>query len=440
MIQRVFDFFTNGIWNIRSGELPRMKAFFLTVVRVIVLTSRFFIKNKCSLRASALTFYTLLSIVPIAALIFGIAKGLGFEETLRRSIMDGLAGHEEVADKIITFSDHMLQNAKGGVVAGVGAILLIWTALKLLASVEGSFNAIWGVKQGRNFVRKVSDYLTMLIVCPLMMIVVMGASAYATVQVSGLVTSLPFPETLNHVVSLSSRIIPFLAAWLVFTFIYLFLPNTRVRLASGLLAGVFTGTLYLLIQWVYMFAQVLLTSYNAVYGSFAALPFFLIWLQATWIVVLLGAELAFSYQNVNIYELSPGDGPVCAEQKAVYSLRILRELALAFQEGRGALSDVHVSRKLEIPIRTTRSVLYELERCGLVSELMSAKNSDDLFQIALPVEQLTPVFVLTRLSRLGDSADSNCSSQGHDYGKLVEDLWSSASKSPQNLPLTELWK
>ncbi len=293
MFQHFLHYFTIGIWQVRKDELPKKNAFFLQCSRIVSLTTTFFVKNQCTLRASALTFFTLLSIVPVAALMFGIAKGLGFEAILKAKIQQSMVGQEQVAQRIIKFSESALQNASGGIVAGVGICVLIWTALKLLGNIEKSFNAIWGISKGRSLLRRISDYLTMLIVCPLMLIIVATSSAFLVTQLHDVAERLPFSHTWITVILLGSKLFPLIIAWITFFFIYIFIPNTKVRLKSALVAGLFTGTVYLLVQYLYMFLQTKLTSYNAIYGSFAALPFFLIWLQISWILILLGAQLSF---------------------------------------------------------------------------------------------------------------------------------------------------
>ena len=242
MLKRIFDYFSTDIWQIKKEELPKKNAFLLQFSRVCSLTTMFFVKNQCLLRASALTFFTLLSIVPVAGMLFGIAKGYGFEGILKNKLRASMVGQEAVADRLILFAESALQNASGGIVAGVGVCLLIWTALKLLSNVENSFNVIWGIPKGRALLRKISDYLTMLIVCPLLLIIVATSSAFLVAQLGGLVSKLPFTDTWTSVIVLSSKLFPLFAAWLTFTFIYVFIPNTRVKFWVAFVSGVFIGT------------------------------------------------------------------------------------------------------------------------------------------------------------------------------------------------------
>ena len=263
------------------------------------------------LHASALTYYTLLAIVPVAALAFAIAKGFGLYARLETWFRGTFAGKEEVAEKIITFSNNLLENTKGGLIAGIGAIALLYVTIRLMMQIEKSLNDIWGVKTGRAILRKISDYLAIVLLCPLIIIVTTGATVYTTVRLSEMVNTIPgISDTMNALLALSSRALPIVTTWLIFSFIYMFIPNTRVRIIPALTGGFIAGVLYYIAQYLCFALQYNVAKYNAIYGSFAALPLFLIWLQISWTFILLGAEIAFACQNVSSYEGTPGDGSV----------------------------------------------------------------------------------------------------------------------------------
>ena len=163
MVARIMRFLKYDIWNMQLEQISRSRAFFLKFARVVVLSVRGFDEDKCVLRASALTFYTMLSIVPVLAMAFGVAKGFGFEALLERQLLERMQGQEEIARYVISFAESMLENTQGGMVAGVGIALLFWAVIKLLGNIESSFNAIWGVTKGRSLSRKCSDYLSAML-------------------------------------------------------------------------------------------------------------------------------------------------------------------------------------------------------------------------------------------------------------------------------------
>ena len=226
---------------------------------------------------------------------------------------------------------------------------------------------------------------------------------------------------------------PFVLAWVMFFFLYLFIPNTRVKPKAALWGAVLTGTLLIITQYIYMFLQTILTSYNKVYGSFAALPFFLLWLQATWTVILLGAQFSFAVQNVNYYEYYPGDQPLCAHYRSVCALRIMKLLGEAFNNRIGSVTITDISGKLEIPIRIARAVLNDLITAGLVIEVTNDRRQDDAFMTKVPLGDFVPTTILERLSNIGDSGYQ--SPNAAEAETLLSDLWESAKKDPANTQL-----
>lgn len=430
----MLNFFKSGIWTLRAADFPPFVRSLIALLRIIVLSVRCFFKNNCMLHASALTYYTLLAIVPVAALAFAIAKGFGLYARLETWFRGTLVGKEEVAEKIITFSNNLLENTKGGLIAGIGAIALLYITIRLMMQIEKSLNDIWGVKTGRAILRKISDYLAIVLLCPLIIIVTTGATVYTTVQLSQMANAIPgISGTMNAFLALFSRTLPVIITWLIFAFIYIFIPNTRVRIIPALTGGFIAGVLYYVVQVLYIAAQYNVAKYNAIYGSFAALPLFLIWLQISWTFILLGAEIAFACQNVSSYEGTPGDGSVGSRRKLVYAIKLVRTCARAFLNWQPPLTDTELSAQLEIPVRTTRLLLYELCDAGILVKVAPGERGD-AFQVALPPEDITPVRIMRALQDPApdkglDTADPVC--------REIEDIWKSAELSPVNRNLAE---
>ena len=417
------------VWNVRTADLPKSQASLLAVERVLLLTSKNFVKNKCALRASSLTFLTLMSVVPLFALLLGISRGFNFEEMLREKLVESFVGQEQVAEWILSFADTTLKVAAGGVITGIGVGMLFFTALKLLANIESSFNDIWGIRQGRSILRKLSDYITLLLLCPVFAVLLLSLNTMGMASIEG-VGWLPGKGYLLNAIRYVS---PFVLAWVMFFFLYLFIPNTRVKPKAALAGAILTGTLLIITQYIYMYLQTILTSYNKVYGSFAALPFFLLWLQATWTVILLGAQFSFAVQNVNYYEYYPGDQPLCMHYRSVCALRIMKLLGDAFNKRTGAVNVSDISEQLEIPIRITRAVLNDLMTAGLVIEVSSDRRRDDSFMTKVPLGDFIPTSILERLSNIGDSGYQ--SENAAEAEQLIADLWGAAQKDPANAQL-----
>ena len=423
--------FEQNVWNVRTADLPKSKAIPLAIERVLLLTSKNFVKNKCALRASSLTFLTLMSVVPLVALLLGIARGFNFEEMLREKLIESFVGQEEVAEWILSFADTTLKVAAGGIITGIGVAMLFFTALKLLANIESSFNDIWGIKQGRSMLRKLSDYITLLLLCPVFAVILLGINTLGMASIKD-VSWLPGK---SYLLSAISYVSPFVLSWVMFFFLYLFIPNTRVKPKAAFAGAVLAGTLLIFAQYIYMFLQTILTSYNKVYGSFAALPFFLLWLQASWTLILLGAQFAFAVQNVNYYEYYPGDHPLCMHYRSICAIRIMKLLGNAFNTRSGAVTVTAISSQLEIPIRITRTVLYDLITAGLVIEVTNYRRKDDAFVTKVPLTDFVPTTILERLSNIGDSGYMSNAPEAVEAENVIATLWKTAAADPANAPL-----
>jgi len=442
MIPRLLDFLRVEIWRIRLRNLPPKKSFLIKHLRVVLLALRGFGDDKCLLRASALTFYSLLSVVPVLALAFGIAKGFGLEtrlETQLSALQERLPVQEEVLAGVIDSANNLLENARGGVVAGVGVLLLLWTVIKVLGNIEKSFNDIWGVKKPRTFARKLSDYLSLMVICPILFVVSSSATVFIAGQVRAITERIALLGAISPLIFAALRLLPYCAIWILFVSIYIFMPNTKVNLRSGVLAGIVAGTIYQVVQWVYITFQVGVTKYNAIYGSFAALPLFLVWLQLSWLIVLFGAEISFAHQNVDTYEFEPDSLRTSGRFRKLLALRMVHLLVKNFCAGEKAWTATQISHALEIPIRLVRQILFELTESGILSKTMADTGEVPAYQPAQCVDKYTIGYIIDALERSG--SDDIPVAESAELDKLVECLEAFGGvieKSPVNISLKNL--
>ncbi len=398
-VQGVVEFLRTDVWRIRASRLPRRKSFWIRQLRIILLALRGFGEDKCQLRASALTFYTLLSIVPVVAMAFGVAKGFGLERLLEAQLLARMPGQEEVVQQIIGFARNLLDNTRGGVIAGIGVALLFWTVVKVLGNIESSFNDIWGIKKGRSLARKFSDYISFMLICPIALIASGSLTVLISSRVAALVERFALLGFLGPVILRLLTFLPFVLLWGVFTFVYMFMPNTRVRLRAGLTAGVVAGSIYQVMQWFYIAFQIGLSKYNAIYGSFAALPLFLTWLQISWLVVLFGAEISFAEQNVETYEFEPDCLKASRAMKKRLAVWITQVCVRRFVEGAPPPTAEEISRDLEIPIRLVHELAYDLVEVGILAEVR--RGEETALHPARDVGDLRIVTVLEALDGKG---------------------------------------
>jgi len=401
MLAKIVNFIRSDIWRIRAKNLPPKKSLLIKPLRVILLAFRGFDEDKCLLRASALTYYTLLSIVPIAAMAFGIAKGFGFENVLERELLTKFPGQEEVITYVVSFARTFLEATRGGMIAGIGVVVLFWTVIKVLGNIEKSFNDIWGIKKPRTIGRKFSDYLSVMIICPVTLLVSSSIMVFITTQVTFITNKFALLSAIGPIIFFALKILPYCILWMLFTFIYIFMPNTKVNLKAGLLAGITAGTIYQVVQNAYIVFQVGIAKYNAIYGSFAVLPLFLIWIQLSWLIVLFGAEISFAHQNVDMYEFESECSRASISFKRILSLRITQEIIHRFASDQHPLTAAEVGHILETPIRLVRQIIFELVDAGILCEVKMNGDKEITYQPAHDIGTLTIKKVIDTLDKCG---------------------------------------
>jgi membrane protein len=439
MWKRWQTFIEQDLWRLRIRALPRRRFLLFRALRIGFLALRRFTEDRCQLHASALTFYSLLSLVPTMAMAFGVAVGFGLDQQLRALILERLRGQEEVAGYLIGFSQELLNNTRGSVIAGFGVALLGWAAIKLLGQIEASFNDIWGVRRGRTFERRIADYLAVIVICPILLVLSSSATVLITARVIETVQGMPFLGPLEIAVQWLLSLLPFVVLWVLFTFVYVFMPNTRVSWRAALIAGVTAGTLYQAVQWAYIAFQIGVSHYNAVYGSFAALPLFLMWLQASWLIVLFGAEISFAVDNVEKYELERESLAASPRVKRALALRLAQLCAQAFERGDPPASTPELAHQLDAPIRLVREQVDALVQAGVLTQVQGGERGDERVQPARDPHLLTVKSVLDALDNRGEGSNG-LAAKGELEGAetVLKRLDEAAAQSKANVPLSEL--
>lgn len=408
-IKQLIKYFKTDIWKIRTKSLSKWNALGINSVRVLLWAIKDFTKDLCVLRASALTYYTLLTIVPVLAMAFGIAQGFGFEQSLEKQILGQFKGQEEVIKQIFTFVSAMLERTRGGLIAGIGVVLLFYYIFRIMFNIELTLNAIWKVKETRPAIRKLTDYMTLMILGPLVVILSGSLNVYITTVVER-ITSEGVLETLSPLINTPLRLIPYAMIWLILTLLYVVMPNKNVRFFPALIAGVLAGTTYQLTQWGYITFQVGVSNMNAIYGSFAALPLFLIWMQLSWTIILFGAEVAHAIQNIELHEQQKDIQKLSPNFKRLLTLYLLQLIVKRFQNEEKPLTAAELSEQLDVPILTTIEIIEDLEMARIIARTKENSDADLAYLPARDTEKLTTLYVIQLLEVNGINTLNICDS------------------------------
>lgn len=397
-IAALWKFLTYDIWRITEDEVTRTTFSVYTVIKTIFLCITRFTQDRLINKASALTYCTLLAIVPILAILFAIARGFGFDNLVESQIVNGFGGPSETTEVIFQFVNSYLSQTKNGIFIGVGLIMLLWSVLNLINNLEITFNRIWQVKRARTMYRKITDYFSLLLLLPLLLVLSGGLSVFMGTMLKNVENF----TLLGPISKFLVRLIPFVLTWLMFTGLYVFMPNTKVRLKHALIAGILAGTAHQAFQFFYINSQVWVSNYNAIYGSFAALPMFLLWMQVSWIICLFGAELTYAGQNISKFSFDKDTRNISRRYRDFISILVLSLIAKRFAKNDPPYTAEKISEECQIPIRLTYQTLYELQEVKLIHEVLTDEKSEDAaYQPSIDINSLNVALLLDRLDTHG---------------------------------------
>jgi len=400
LLMRLIKFVTEDIWRITENEVSGLKELYINAIKTVILAIRGFMNDNLTVKASALTYNTMLAIVPLLAVLLGIAKGFGFQETVRQELLNYFPSQTLELDKAFLFVESYLTQAQGGVIIGIGLILLLYTVISLISSIEETFNEIWQIKKSRPWYRKISDYLALFLILPILMTTSSGMSIFISTAQNSFFSQYVF---LTPVVERILSLTPYLITILVFTGIYIALPNTKVRFLNGLVAGTISGCAFQFFQYLFISGQIWVSKYNAIYGSFAVLPLLLLWLQLSWLICLFGAELSYASQNVKKFSFERDSKNISRRYKDFLTLLIASLIVKRFEkEGVPPYTADELSNTYRIPIRITTQILYLLTELGIIIEV---NYGDDervaYYQPATDINKITVGELLTRIDKYG---------------------------------------
>ncbi len=401
-IKRLWSFFTYDIWRITEDEVSRSRSSIYFIIKTVIISVRRFTQDRVMNKASALTYSTLLSIVPILAIVFAIAKGFGFYNLVEREFRGGMSGQAMAVEALLQMVDSYLANTKNGIFIGVGLIMLLWTVINLITNIEITFNRIWEIKKGRSIYRKITDYFSMLLLLPLLIVISGGLSIFMSTMVKYMTDFVILAPILKFLV----RLIPFVLTWLMFTGLYVFMPNTKVKIKHALISGIIAGSAYQAFQYLYIGSQIWVSKYNAIYGSFAAIPLFLLWLQISWTICLFGAELTYAGQNIRNFNFEKDTKNISRRYRDFICILIMSLICKRFEDDGKPYTAEEISLEHQIPIRLVHQVLYQLQEIHLIHDVVSedAKSNTVFYFPSVDINQLNVALLLDRLDTYGSES------------------------------------
>lgn len=441
-IQQFITFLDKDIWEIRLKDLSSYKAFYIRYIRIIILALQGFMKHDCIKTSAVLTYYTLLKIVPLVALVFAIAKGFGLKKIVESYIVqiaDKINLQPDVTNHIFAFSNSLLAHAKGGIIAGAGTILMLWAVITTLGKIEDSFNIVWEVKNSRTHIRKFTDYIAILVIVPLLLAVSTTTTVLIASHIKLIVDKISLLGTFSSIIFFLLNLLPYISVWTLLVVLYIVMPNTRVPMSSGILAGIVAGTCFQIVQLIYIKFQIGVAGYDAIYGSFAALPLFLIWLQLSWMIVLFGAEIAYANNHYETFGFHPDFSRINGTSKKILMLRIFHLAARRFHLGKKPFSPEEISYELEIPVKLVQQILSELVDSGLVIKVIDENKGADAFQPSRSIENITTKDVLDAYNKSGEiPAFLIRSKEAQNMMEYLRYISDSIAKSPGNIKFIDI--
>lgn len=382
------------IWSIGKGDVSKMRFLFYSILKKLLLAIEFTTTKRITSAAAALTYSTLLAIVPIFAVVFGIARGFGYNKYIEEWFRESFSSQPQVSEIIIGFVNSYLVHTKSGLFLGIGLLFMLFTVIMLISNIERTFNDIWQAKKPRSMFRTITDYTSMLLLMPVVIVITSGISIFFATIFKQIEDTM----VIGSLAQFFLQLLPYVLMSGVFIALYLFMPNTKVKLSCALVPGILAGVAMQGLQLFYIHSQIWVSSYNAIYGSFAALPLFMLWIQISWLICLFGAELCYANQNMDDYAFKAKTEDLSHRYKMLFCLVLASRICRNFSEGGKPLSALKLKLATGIPIRIVNDLLYQLVQINILTEIPGGdKDGESLYQ---PAECITRLSVGTLIDRM----------------------------------------
>ena len=422
-IERNVRYCISGVWQ------DTRSLWTVQTVKVVNLSVRSFMDRDLQMRSCALTYNTVLAIIPALAMLFAIARGFGFQNLLQSELFRYFPAQQRALETALAYVENYLAQASQGVFIGIGLIFLLWTLLSLMSNVEDTFNRVWGVTAKRSIARKFTDYSALLLLLPVLMVCSSGITIFMSDAVQHLFGENAISPMLHRLLAC----MPIVISWLVFTAAFYLVPNTRVSIKGALFAGVLCGTLFQGLQWLFVTGQVYVSKYNAIYGSFAFLPLLLVWLQLSWLITLAGVVLTYSWQNIDNFAHRDKVEGIAASYANDLAIAVMSLSTMRFKHRQPALSRGQLIKDYGLPANLVDKILDRLQRSGLLIPIAQADGTvGEAFQPSCDPDDLTIAMVTHSLEDLGETQFIPLAQPG--FARLVERITDYRDKQRGHAP------
>ncbi len=387
-----YGYFWSGVWK------DSRKNVWTSIVKTLNLTVRSFTDTGLQNKSMSLTYSTVLALVPALALLFAISRGFGFQDMVQNELYVYFPAQQKAISTATSFVDSYLQQSSQGLFVGIGIVMLLWTLISLLSNIEDAFNSIWGIKKARSLPQKVTDYIAICLMVPVLMICSSGASIFMSTIVQDNL-NLPF---LTPVINNLLELAPLVMAWLAFTLSYFLIPNIKVSFKYAAIAGAVCAIAFQILQLLFVNGQIYVTKYNAIYGSFAFLPLMLIWLQLSWLILLTGCVLTYSLQNVFAYNYMGDISDVSQSYRREVELVITALVFRRFRRGRTPYTLYDLSKHYDLPMKLVNHSVEALRKAGIIYIVSEDKERVGIAP-AVEIGRLSVGELMRRLDAEGNS-------------------------------------
>lgn len=399
--QEIINFIRFDMWRMSTKELDsKLKRFGYNTIRTIVLVIRGFGSKNLNDKAKSLTYSLIFAIIPILAMILAVAKGFGVADVIEQQLNASFLGETNIVPTIMAMVERYLETAQGGVFIGVGLLILLWAVYSFFESVESAFNKIWNVQRSRSILRQITTYIAIVVLIPVLIV----CSAGINIFLHSTIESLPHMHAVDHLFHQTGvQILQFAICWLLFTWMYIAIPNTKVQLKSALIPGVLMGTLFQLLQMLSVYLIAMLSRTSIVYGAFATIPILMTWLQYTSLLILIGAEMSYAIQNNEEFEYEHDLNRMSRRYKDFIMLYLLSTIIHRFEADEAPLTAHEMAIRDHLPIRLVNQLLSRMIETGIIREVVinSEIPVDKMYQPALDTHKITVGLVIDRIDRQG---------------------------------------